>query len=65
VMWNRQKDFIILTSSPVVRASDYQCQSCNSPVLSSIPTSSDTVEFEGRQMKQLGLECVDCISKLF
>ncbi len=27
----------LLTSSLMVRASDYQCQSCNSPVLSSIP----------------------------
>ncbi len=35
----------------VIESSDCQCQSLNSPV-DSIPTSSDTVESEGRQMTQ-------------
>ncbi len=37
--------------SRVVRASDSQCLSRNSP-LSSIPASTDTAESEGRQMKK-------------
>ncbi len=40
-----------MRSSQVVKASDSQCQSAT--LLGSIPASSDTVESEGRQMKQL------------
>ncbi len=43
---------ILMRSSRVVRASGCQWQSRNSRGVGSIPESSDTMEFEGRQMKQ-------------
>ncbi len=44
-------------SSRVVRASDNQCRSHTCP--GSIPASSDTVESEGRQMKQCWIQYWD------
>ncbi len=49
-----------MTSSLVIRASDYQCTSCT--VLGSIPASVGTVESEGRQMKQC---CIQYEKKTF
>jgi hypothetical protein len=50
VMWVRSS-WLWVRSSWVVRVSDSQCRLSGS-VLGSIPASSDTVESEGRQMKQ-------------
>ncbi len=41
-----------MRSSRVVRASDYQCQSLNSYCLDPNVLRSDTVSYEGWQMKQ-------------
>ncbi len=42
-----------MSFSRMVRAPDYQCHSRNSRSQGSIPASSDTVEFEGRQKTML------------
>jgi hypothetical protein len=45
-----------MRSSRVVRASDCQCRSCNSPGFD--PASSDTVQnLRGRKMKQCWIKC--------
>ncbi len=64
--WNIHKCLIQVShdkkwmrSSLVVRASGCQCQNRNSTVLDSIPTSSDTVESEGRQIKQCWIQYIE------
>ncbi len=48
-----------MRTSRVVRATDCQCRSRNATFLGSIPASSDTVEPEGRQMKQCGIQYIE------
>jgi hypothetical protein len=57
VLWTRSS-LVWMRSSQLVRASNSQCKKRRNSPACSIPASSDTVESEGRQMKQRWIRCI-------